>query len=191
MRHSPLPRCRRGALALACASLVAGSAAFARSPGHAARDEPLPAPAKEPVGELARSLQLGDLVFTRIGAYPFRKVADATGSWTNHVGIVLDTSGPEPVIGESRFPFSGSTTLARFVALFSAGPARTFGLPGGTLAVGSPADVTLFDPEARVKVEPHRFLSKSRNTPFSGWELTGAPAATIVGGEIVWQRVEL
>jgi len=90
-----------------------------------------------------------------------------------------------------RLVLRGRLPLARFVALFSAGPARTFGLPGGTLAVGSPADVTLFDPEARVKVEPHRFLSKSRNTPFSGWELTGAPAATIVGGEIVWQRVEL
>jgi hypothetical protein len=55
-------------------------------------------------------------VFTRIGTYPFRKVAEATGTWTNHVGIVLDVLGNEPLIGESRFPFSGSTTLARFVA---------------------------------------------------------------------------
>ena len=75
--------------------------------------------------------------------------------------------------------------------LFSAGPARVFGLPGGTLAPGAPADVTLFDPEARWKVDPHRFLSKGRSTPFAGWELSGAPAATIVGGEVVWQRVEL
>jgi dihydroorotase len=42
-----------------------------------------------------------------------------------------------------------------------------------------------------VKVDPHRFVSKGRNTPFAGWELTGAPAATIVGGSVVWQRVEL
>jgi dihydroorotase len=90
-----------------------------------------------------------------------------------------------------RLVLRGRLALPRFVGLFSAGPAKVFGLPGGTLAVGSPADVTLFDPEARVKVDPHRFLSKGRNSPFAGWELTGAPAATIVGGSVVWQRVEL
>jgi dihydroorotase len=90
-----------------------------------------------------------------------------------------------------RLVLRGRLPLARFAALFSAGPAKAFGLSGGTLAVGSPADVTLFDPEARVKIDPRRFLSKSRNTPFAGWELTGAPSATIVGGDIVWQRVEL
>ena len=74
---------------------------------------------------------------------------------------------------------------------FSTGPARCFGLPGGTLAPGSPADVTLFDPETRWKVDPSRFLSKGRNTPFADWELTGAPAATFVGGSLVWQRIEL
>jgi dihydroorotase len=57
--------------------------------------------------------------------------------------------------------------------------------------VGSPADVTLFNPEARWKVDPQRFLSKGRSTPFAGWELLGAPAATIVAGTVVWQRVDL
>jgi len=90
-----------------------------------------------------------------------------------------------------RFVARGRFGLDRFVALFSAGPARAFGLPGGTLAPGAPADVTLFDPDARWKVDPHRFSSKGRSTPFAGWELSGAPAATIVGGEVVWQRVEL
>jgi dihydroorotase len=90
-----------------------------------------------------------------------------------------------------RFVARGRFGLDRFVTLFSAGPARAFGLPGGTLAPGSPADVTLFDPEARWKVDPHKFASKGRSTPFAGWELSGAPAATIVGGEVVWQRVEL
>jgi len=90
-----------------------------------------------------------------------------------------------------RLVARGRLSLERFVALFSAGPARVFGLPGGTLAPGSPADVTVFDPEARWKVEPHRFLSKGRSTPFAGWELSGAPVATIVGGVVVWQRIEL
>jgi len=90
-----------------------------------------------------------------------------------------------------RLVSRGKLPLERFAALFSAGPAKAFGLPGGTLAVGSPADVTLFDPDARWKVDPQRFLSKGRSTPFAGWELSGAPAATIVAGTVVWQRVDL
>ena len=90
-----------------------------------------------------------------------------------------------------RLVARGRLPLERFAALFSAGPAKAFGLPGGTLTVGSPADVTLFDPEARWKVDPQRFVSKGRSTPFAGWELVGAPVATIVAGTVVWQRVEL
>jgi dihydroorotase len=90
-----------------------------------------------------------------------------------------------------RLVARGRLSVERFAALFGAGPAKAFGLPGGTLAAGSPADVTLFDPQARWKVDPARFLSKGRSTPFAGWELGGAPAATIVAGTIVWQRVEL
>jgi dihydroorotase len=70
----------------------------------------------------------------------------------------------------------------------SARRALAAGLPGGTLASGSPADVTLFDPKKAWTVEPARFLSLARNTPFAGWKLTGAPAATIVGGIVVWRR---
>ncbi len=90
-----------------------------------------------------------------------------------------------------RLVSRGRLSLERFVALFSAGPAKVFGLPGGTLAVGSPADVTLFDPEARWKVDPHRFASQGRSSPFTGWELAGASAATIVAGTLVWERVNL
>lgn len=69
-----------------------------------------------PVTALAPHLQVGDVVFIRIPARPFREVADATGSWTNHVGIVTDVSGTEPQVSESRFPWSGNTTLSRFAA---------------------------------------------------------------------------
>jgi hypothetical protein len=65
---------------------------------------------------LRQTLSVGDLVFIRIPLRPFTLVADATDSWTNHVGIVVDTSGPEPVIGESAFPLSRFTKLSRFVA---------------------------------------------------------------------------
>jgi dihydroorotase len=78
--------------------------------------------------------------------------------------------------------------LRLFVALWSSNPARVFGLPGGSLKVGSPADVTLLDLDARVTVNPDRFRSLSRNTPFAGQRLRGWPAATVVGGKLVWKR---
>ncbi|MGA2549111.1 MAG: YebB family permuted papain-like enzyme [Burkholderiaceae bacterium] len=65
--------------------------------------------------DLASRVQVGDLVFIRIPALPFRKVAEATGTWTNHVGIVVDVSGPEPIVAEARIPFSTTTAFSRFV----------------------------------------------------------------------------
>ena len=126
--HHSCPTRRLGALALVCAGLAVGPA-LAQARARAADDGPGPALATEPVRDLAKSLQVGDIVFTRIGAYPFRKVAEATGTWTNHVGIVLDVSGDEPTIGESRFPFSGSTTLSRFVARSAGGRVAVMRLP--------------------------------------------------------------
>lgn len=71
----------------------------------------------EPIrmSELTKQLQVGDVVFIRIPRAPFTKVADSTQSWTNHVGIVSDVSGKEPLIAESRVPLSGVTTLSKFV----------------------------------------------------------------------------
>ncbi|HEY6555177.1 MAG TPA: dihydroorotase [Vicinamibacteria bacterium] len=80
--------------------------------------------------------------------------------------------------------------LARLVELFSTGPARIFGLPGGTLAPGSPADVTVLDPQAKRTVDPRRFLSKGRSTPFAGVSLKGWPALTIVGGRVAWSDLK-
>jgi len=77
--------------------------------------------------------------------------------------------------------------LLQLVRLMSTRPAEVFGLPGGTLKEGAPADVTLLDLRKRITVDPERFQSKSRNTPFAGMQLRGAPVATIVGGRVVWQ----
>lgn len=81
----------------------------------------------------------------------------------------------------------GVIDLAAMVERMSCQPARVFGLPGGTLAPGSVADVTVFDPEARWTVDPARFLSRSRNTPFVGWELRGQVRRTLVGGRTVFR----
>jgi dihydroorotase len=80
----------------------------------------------------------------------------------------------------------GLVDLGRLVSLFSTQPARVLGLPGGSLAPGSPADVTLLDLTLKRRVEPERFASKGRNTPFGGWTLEGWPVTTIVAGRVVW-----
>lgn len=74
--------------------------------------------------------------------------------------------------------------MLRFVELLSTNPARILGVPGGTLAVGSPADVTIFA-ERPWLVDPSRFASKGKATPFAGWELPRRAIATIVGGRMV------
>ena len=81
----------------------------------------------------------------------------------------------------------GLMDLPTMVDRMSVAPARVFKLPGGTLKVGSPADVTIFDPNAGWEVDPSTFLSKSRNTPFAGWTLKGKPRYTIVGGRVVYE----
>jgi len=83
---------------------------------------------------------------------------------------------------------TGLLSLAELVERMSSGPARIFGLPGGTLAPGAPADVTVFDPEAEWTVHPQEFYSRSRNTPFGGRRLTGRANVTIVRGQVAYQR---
>lgn len=92
------------------------------------------------------------------------------------LGVVLTH-----VVGE------GVIDLPTMVERMSCQPARVFNLRGGTLAVGSVADVTVFDPEAVWTVDAKAFVSKSSNTPFGGWELRGRPRYTVVDGRIVWE----
>ena len=76
----------------------------------------------------------------------------------------------------------GILSLPRLVELLSTGPARVLGVPGGTLKPGSPADVTVFHPEEEVTIRAAAFRSRSRNSPFDGWQLHGRPVATFLEG---------
>lgn len=87
-----------------------------------------------------------------------------------------------------RLVQQGVISMGRMVELLACNPAKIFQLERGTLQKGAVADVTIFDLERQVKIEAGKFQSKSRNTPFDGWELKGAPVVTIVGGRVVWQK---
>ena len=96
-------------------------------------------------------------------------------------GIVGLETALAVCIGELVKP--GDLPLFDLVERMSTAPARLMGIEGGTLRPGSRADIVLFDPEEEWTVDPASFRSKSRNTPFSGWEVTGRVKRTIVGGE--------
>lgn len=90
-------------------------------------------------------------------------------------------------LGLDRLVRAGVIDLPRLVELLSTRPARLFGLPGGTLRPGAPADVTLLDLEAEVAIDPSRFRSLGRSTPFAGQSLRGAAVGIFVDG----RRVEI
>jgi dihydroorotase len=85
---------------------------------------------------------------------------------------------------------AGIIDFPTLVDRMSTRPARLFHLDGGTLAEGSVADVTVFDPAREWVVDPARFLSKGRNTPYAGDRVRGRAVYTIVGGRVVFRLEE-
>lgn len=75
-------------------------------------------------------------------------------------------------------------TLAELVVKLTAGPAHTLGLSPGALAAGAPADIAIIDAEATQKIDVEKFESKSRNSPFNGWELSGVVTDVVCRGRI-------
>ncbi len=145
-------------------------------------------PLREPadLSALAAGLEDGTVDAIATDHAPHHEDEKSLDFGTAPFGVVgLETA---VAVVHDRLVAAGKLSLKRFAEVFSAGPARAFGLPGGALAPGSPANVTLFDPRTRWRVDPSRFESLSRNTPFAGWDLVGAVAATIVEGRIVWRR---
>jgi dihydroorotase len=97
--------------------------------------------------------------------------------------------GLETAIGLSvmRLIVPGHLGWPRLVEAMSTLPARILGLDRGTLRTGSPADVTIIDPDRTWKVDVKSFRSKSINSPFHGWTLRGRAVATIVGGRVKYR----
>ena len=106
-------------------------------------------------------------------AVEFDRAANGIIGLETAVGLTLD-----------RLVHPGVISLSRMVEMLATAPASIFRLDRGTLQVGAVADVTIFDPQRRCRVDLAASHSKSRNSPFDGWELHGAPVATVVAGQL-------
>jgi dihydroorotase len=89
-----------------------------------------------------------------------------------------------------RLVHAGVIRLPRLIELLSVNPARILGVSGGSLSVGAPADVTVLAPDLDVRIEAASLRSRSKNTPFDGWQLRGGVAATFVGGRPVYVNAD-
>jgi dihydroorotase len=103
-------------------------------------------------------------------------------------GIVgLETAVP---LSLDRLVHAGRIKLSRLVELLSVNPARILKVAGGTLSEGVPADITIIAPDLKVRIEAAKLRSRSKNTPFDGWELRGGVATTLVGGRPLYVNTE-
>jgi dihydroorotase len=101
-------------------------------------------------------------------------------------GIVgLETAVPLTL---DRLLHGGVVRLPRIVELLSVNPAKILRIAGGSLAEGAAADITILAPDLKVRIDARALRSRSRNTPFDGWELRGGVAATIVGGRTLFNN---
>ncbi|MBR2568928.1 MAG: dihydroorotase [Paenibacillus sp.] len=99
-------------------------------------------------------------------------------------GIVgLETAFP---LMYTKFVETGKWTLDMLIKRMTSIPAATFGLNTGRLEEGAPADLAVLDLDTEREVSPEEFLTKGRNTPFTGWKLKGWTVMTIVDGSVVW-----
>lgn len=88
----------------------------------------------------------------------------------------------------TKFVKTGRWSLDFLVKRMTEKPAEVFRLPAGRLEAGLPADLTVIDLEKEQEVNPEQFASKSNNTPFGGWKLSGWPVMTIVQGRIIYRE---
>jgi dihydroorotase len=101
-------------------------------------------------------------------------------------GIVgLETAFP---LLYTHFVLKNIMSLEQLIGFMTTKPAETFSLPFGTIKVGAPADIVLVNLEEERVIDPQEFLSKGKNTPFTGWNCKGWPEMTICNGQVVWEK---
>lgn len=137
---------------------------------------------------LLQAVVSGDIKIIATDHAPHAAAEKAAGLEQAPFGIV----GLETCLGVclTELYHSQLMTMDAVLACLSTHPARLFALPGGHLAPGAVGDVAVFDPNAEWIVDPDRFESLGRNTPFAGRKLRGKPWGVIVGGRLVWREGE-
>jgi len=117
---------------------------------------------------------------------PHSKEEKSKGFAGSANGIVgLETAFP---VLYSQLVLTRKLSLERLVDAMAGAPRRRFGLPGGVLEPGQPADLCIWNLDQQYTINPDSFYSKGKSTPFEGMDVVGANQCTIVGGKIVWER---
>ena len=106
-------------------------------------------------------------------------------------------AAPNGIVGlETALPLTlalaeeGILTLESAIEKLTTAPAKAFSLSKGSLAPGADADVVIVDPQETWEIDPSRFRSKSRNTPFAGWKVKGRVKTTLLSGRVVYESSE-
>ena len=145
-----------------------------------------PLRSRRDVEACVRGLEDGTIDFIATDHAPHSPEEKAKGMREAPFGIVgFETAFP---LLYTRFVLTGRWTLGFLLSRLSTAPASAFGLGQGRLEPGYPADLTLIDLDVERTVDPGRFRSKGRNTPFAGWALRGWPVWTMVAGRVVWSE---
>ncbi|MDQ6933386.1 MAG: dihydroorotase [Candidatus Eremiobacteraeota bacterium] len=152
--------------------------------GAAAKVNP-PLRSKEDASALRAAVRDGTIDVFASDHAPHSAADKSEGMLRAAVGF----SGLEVALGTYALAVS-DLTLRRFVELLSVNPARILGVAGGSLRVGSPADVSVFA-DREWKVRPQAFHSLGKSTPFAGWTLPRKAIATIVDGQLVMSQGRL
>jgi dihydroorotase len=146
--------------------------------GSGAKVNP-PLRAQDDVAALRQAVMRGEIDAFATDHAPHTAEEKGAGIACGAVGF----SGLEVAVGAYAYAVPG-LPVSRFVEMLSLNPARILRVPGGSLAPGSPADVTIFA-DRPWTVEPARFYSKGKSTPFAGMTLPRRAIATIVAGKLV------
>lgn len=146
-----------------------------------------PLRSKEDQNALIEGLQDGTIDFIATDHAPHSENEKALGFLQAPFGIVgLETAFP---LLYSYLVKKGTLTLNQLIDFLTIKPAEVFNLPYGRLAEGQIADLTLIDLRKQETVNKEKFYSKSTNTPFEGWEVTGIPVLTMVEGDVVYDTL--
>lgn len=135
---------------------------------------------------LIRGIQDGTIDMIATDHAPHSAEEKAKGLEKSAFGIVgLETCFP---ILYTHLVKPGIITLEKLIEIMSVNPRRRFGLEGGIIEDGQPADITVIDLENHYAIDPEAFASMGKATPFAGWEVDGRITMTLVEGEIRYEE---